>query len=45
VFQNLLINSPYIILLLFPINYLIGRFTGLRLTEYLRFWDILVDKD
>jgi len=44
-FQNLLINYPYVILLLFPINYLIGRFTGLRVTEYLRFWDILVDKD
>ena len=44
-FQNLLFNHPYIILLLFPINYFIGRFTGLRVTEYLRFKDIVVDKD
>jgi len=43
-FQNTIITYPYIILLLFPINYLIGRFSGLRLTEYLRFWDILIDK-
>jgi hypothetical protein len=44
-FQNLLLNYPYLILLLFPINYLIGKFTGLRLSEYLRFWNILIDKD
>jgi len=44
-FQNLLFNYPYLILLLFPINYFIGKFTGLRLSEYLRFWNILVDKD
>jgi len=44
-FQNLLFSYPYLILLLFPINYFIGRFTGLRLSEYLRFWNILIDKD
>lgn len=44
-FQELLFNYPYLILLLFPINYFIGKFTGLRLSEYLRFWNILIDKD
>ena len=44
-FQNLLFNYPYLILPLFPINYFIGKFTGLRLSEYLRFWNILIDKD
>jgi hypothetical protein len=38
---NLLIVYPYLILLLFPINYLVGKFTGLRATEYFRFKKIL----
>jgi hypothetical protein len=38
---NLLISYPYLILLLFPINYLVGKFTGLRATEYFRFRKIL----
>lgn len=42
---DLLLQYPYVILILFPVNYLIGRFTGLRLSEYLRFWDILTEKD
>ncbi len=42
---DLLLQYPYIILILFPINYLIGKFTGLRLSEYLRFWDILTEKN
>lgn len=40
-FQTLILQSPYLLLLLFPINYLLGRFTGLRLREYTRFSDIL----
>jgi hypothetical protein len=38
---GLLINYPYLILLLFPINYLVGKFSGLRLSEYFRFKKIL----
>jgi len=38
---DLIIQYPYIILLLFPINYLVGKFTGLRITEYIRFRSIL----
>ena len=41
---NLFGNYPWIILFLFPINYLIGRFSGLRLTEFYRFKDLL-DKE
>ena len=44
-FQNILLTYPYLILLLFPINYIIGKFKGLRVSEYLRFWNILIDKD
>lgn len=45
VFQDLLMTYPYLILILLPINYLVGKFTGLRLSEYLRFWDILTEKN
>jgi hypothetical protein len=40
-FIDLIIAYPYIILILFPLNYLVGKFTGLRLTEYYRFRSIL----
>jgi hypothetical protein len=40
-----LLQYPYIILALLPINYLVGKFSGLRLSEYLRFWDILTERD
>jgi len=40
-FIDFIIQYPYAILLLFPINYLVGKFTGLRLSEYLRFKKIL----
>jgi hypothetical protein len=39
--QNLLLNHPEIILITPIFNYFIGRFTGLRLSEYFRFQDIL----
>lgn len=42
--QSLLLNHPWVILLAFPINYIIGRFSGLRLNEIYRFRELL-DKD
>ena len=38
---DFIIHYPYAILLLFPINYLVGKFAGLRLSEYVRFKKIL----
>jgi len=38
---GLLASSPWIVLLTFPINFFLGRWTGLRLSEYLRFKDVL----
>jgi hypothetical protein len=43
--QNLLLTYPYIILLILPVNYIIGKFSGLRLSEYFRFWSILTEED
>jgi hypothetical protein len=40
-FIDFIIKYPYAILLLFPINYLVGKFAGLRLSEYIRFKKIL----
>lgn len=42
---ELLFQYPYLILILLPINYIVGKFTGLRLSEYLRFFDILTERD
>lgn len=42
--QLFFLRYPWIILLSFPINYLIGRFTGLRITEFFRFKE-LIQKD
>lgn len=39
--QVTFLKYPWLILFSFPINYIIGRFTGLRITEYFRFKDIL----
>jgi hypothetical protein len=39
--QNAFLNYPWLILLTFPINYIIGKFTGLRVTEIFRFKDLL----
>lgn len=36
-----LITYPYIILLVLPFNIFLGRWTGLRLSEYIRFRDVL----
>ncbi|MBP9758059.1 hypothetical protein KBD45_00025 [Candidatus Dojkabacteria bacterium] len=38
---NTLIINPWIILISLPLNILIGKFTGLRLTEYFRFYELL----
>ncbi|MEX2054693.1 MAG: 7TM domain-containing protein [Candidatus Andersenbacteria bacterium] len=40
-FRTFLLSYPEIILLAIPINILLGRWTGLRLTEYIRFRELL----
>lgn len=37
----ILLSYPELILLLIPINFLIGKFSGLRVTEYFRFKEII----
>jgi hypothetical protein len=37
VVQNILLSYPEIVLLVIPVNWFIGRYFGLRLTEYFRF--------
>ncbi len=44
-FQKLLINYPYLLILTILINIAVGRFTGLRASEYIRFKDILNKED
>lgn len=44
-FQDLIVAYPYLLLFLLPINYFIGKFTGLRVSEYIRFWGIITDKN
>ncbi|MDP3997238.1 MAG: 7TM domain-containing protein [Candidatus Andersenbacteria bacterium] len=39
--RTLLLSYPETILLAIPINIILGRFSGLRLTEYLRFRELL----
>lgn len=39
--HTLFLRYPWLILLSFPINYVIGRFTGLRITEFFRFKDLI----
>lgn len=39
--QTAFLNYPWIILLSFPVNYFIGKFTGLRLSELYRFRELL----
>ncbi len=36
-FKTTLLAYPELILLIFPFNYILGKFSGLRLTEYIRF--------
>lgn len=38
---ELLVGYPWIILFTIPINILIGRWTGLRISEYIRFKDVI----
>ena len=38
--QNIIMSYPEISIITLVINFVIGRWTGLRLTEYLRFKDI-----
>ncbi len=39
-FRALLLGYPEIILLMIPVNILLGRWTGLRITEYFRFREV-----
>lgn len=39
--QNLMLGHPEIILLLLLVNYVLGRWTGLRLMEYVRFREVM----
>lgn len=45
VIQNLVLSSPLVILILILLNIYVGRFLGLRLSEYWRFRAILLQKD
>lgn len=38
---RLLVAEPWIVLATLPVNFFLGKWTGLRLSEYLRFKDIL----
>ncbi len=40
VFKTIILAYPELILLTFVVNYLMGKFSGLRLTEYLRFKEV-----
>ncbi len=40
--QNAVLAMPYLVLFTIPFNILLGKWTGLRLTEYVRFRDVLM---
>lgn len=40
-FLIFLFAYPEVLLVLIPLNFFLGQFTGLRITEYFRFWDIM----
>lgn len=40
-FQRIILTYPYLIVLTFVLNYIIGKYKGLRLREYIRFADVL----
>lgn len=40
-FRTIVISYPEVVLLCIPLNILLGRWTGLRLTEYIRFRNLL----
>jgi len=44
-FKNLVLEHPEYILLLFIINIFLGRWTGIRLSEYLRFREVIKNVD
>jgi hypothetical protein len=44
-FQSILMDSPYLIILLYPFNYYIGKYKGLRVTEYWRFRKVIFNQD
>ena len=44
-FRNLVLEHPEYILLLFIINIFLGRWTGIRLSEYLRFREVIKNVD
>jgi len=44
-FQNLIIDYPYLLLLTIMINLVIGKFTGLRLLEYIRFQQVIPNQE
>jgi len=44
-FRDLVINHPEYVLLLFIVNLFLGRWTGLRLSEYLRFRKVIENVD
>jgi hypothetical protein len=41
VFRNFVLEYPYYVLVLLVVNFLLGKWTGLRLSEYLRFKDVI----
>ncbi|NOQ68176.1 hypothetical protein GQ568_01925 [Patescibacteria group bacterium] len=44
-FRDLVLNHPEYVLLLFVINIFLGKWTGLRLSEYLRFREVIKNVD
>lgn len=44
-FQDVLVAYPLLLLILVPINIMVGKYTGLRFSEYLRFWGIITDQN
>ena len=44
-FRNLVLEHPEYVLLLFAINIFLGRWSGLRLSEYLRFREVIKNSD
>ncbi|MEA3295622.1 MAG: 7TM domain-containing protein [Patescibacteria group bacterium] len=45
IFRGAVLNYSKYILLLFAINIFLGKWTGLRLSEYLRFREVMKDAD
>jgi PKD repeat protein len=43
--RNLILNTPEIIFLIILINIYLGRWTGLQVTEYIQFRDVLNDEE